>query len=74
MRYKNLSEKKKSSVLSKSSILSTTPGCVIIIICQHILLWTALYVAASAIYSLAVDAVVTNNIPSIVMFLVGVRP
>ncbi|KAF2171149.1 hypothetical protein M409DRAFT_19120 [Zasmidium cellare ATCC 36951] len=71
MRYQNLSEKKRSSVVSRSKSLSTTSGCVMIIICQHILLWSALYVAASAIYALAVEAVVTNNIPSIVMFLVG---
>lgn len=72
MRCTNLSEKKRAPALSKSRSLSRTPGCVIIILCQHVLLWSALHVAASAIYALAVDAVMTNNIPSIVMFLVAV--
>ncbi|SMR57174.1 unnamed protein product [Zymoseptoria tritici ST99CH_1E4] len=46
-------------------------GRVGIVLCQQILVWSALYIAASAIYTLAVGAVTTMEIPSTVMLLVA---
>lgn len=48
-------------------------GQAAIVVCQNVLLWVALYVAASTIYILVVGAVKFQDIPSRVMYLVAVR-
>jgi hypothetical protein len=48
------------------------PGRTAIVLCQHVLLWSTLYIAASAIYTLAVGAVSAVDVPSTVLLLVAV--
>lgn len=71
MAIKYLQEKSESTISNTRPWTGKT-GYITIVVCQHILLWCSLYVTASAIYALAVGAVFTNDIPSIVLFMVAV--
>ncbi|KAF7191791.1 hypothetical protein HII31_06836 [Pseudocercospora fuligena] len=42
-----------------------------IVVCQNVLLWMSLYVAASTAYILILEAVSVNDIPSVVLYLVA---
>lgn len=64
---------KRSVVTTISSSWSASPGCIAIVLSQHAILLNALYVAAATLYELAIEAVTTNDVPSVVMFLVAVR-
>lgn len=74
MPSKVLSEKQDSTGAGSSSSKSwsKTPGCVAIVLCQHLLLWSALYVIGSTLYILAIGAVGTSDIPSAALLLVSV--
>lgn len=47
-------------------------GRIAIVLCQHVLLWTALYIAASTMYTLIIGAITVKDIPSVVLLLVSV--